>query len=138
MNTEAIKVINLMPKATSGSDEWQQWHIQLKKRFGKKSANMIFVKAWEARAGKNSAASSDELRAYMRDQGVDLDTTVLQDVIDSTSGITDFFGDVIKAGAITGYAITGIVVVGLAMLVFNIAKQPLEAAKIASNFMPGK
>ena len=136
MEFESLKEVSLIPKAASGAAAWKEWHIALKRRFGKKSANMIFVKAWEKRGGTASPAMTSDLRDYMKTQDVDLDTTVVQDIMDTGSDISNFFGDIIKTSAYMGMAISGIVVVGLAMLIFNIAKQPLEAAKVALQFTP--
>ena len=44
MNYKSYTVVSFIPKTDSEATEWIQWHKQLKKRFGKKKANLIFMK----------------------------------------------------------------------------------------------
>ena len=72
----------------------------------------------------------------MLDNGVKLDTTSIEDVLDTTSDTLDWIGDGLSMGRYFGIALGVIVVGGLGMLVYNIAKQPVKAAGAASNFIP--
>lgn len=125
-----------IPTKNSSSQAWIQWHKSLKSRYGKKEANAIFIKAWDLRGGAGSPASSIELRNYMEDNGVKLDTTSMEDALDSASGAIDWIGDGLSMGRYFGIALGVIVVGGLGMLIYNIAKQPIKAAGAASNLIP--
>lgn len=126
----------IIPNKQSSSQAWIQWHKALRARYGKKQANALFVKAWDMRAGKGTSASTNELREYMKSYGVVLDTTTMEDVVDTTNSGLDFMGDVFTVGKYMTLAVGLIVVGGLGLLVYNIAKQPLKAASTAANFTP--
>jgi hypothetical protein len=60
-----------VPHLQSNSQEWINWHLWLKKQFGKKEANEVFMLHW-GRIGQKSRANDSTLRAYMSSQGVDI------------------------------------------------------------------
>jgi len=131
--TDPTKIV---PNQQSSSQSWIQWHKAMKSRYGLKEANLLFVKAWDKRGGAGSKGSTNELREYMRDNDVKLDTTGLEDVLDTGSSVLDTIGGAFTAGRYISLAIGVIVLGGAAMLIFNIAKQPIKAAGAASNLMP--
>lgn len=126
----------IIPTKVSSSQAWMQWHKAMKGRYGKKEANILFVKAWDLRAGKGTDASTGELREYLKDNDVVLDTTTMEDVTDSVSSGLDFVGDFFTVGKYMTFAVGFIVVGGLAILIFNIVKNPIKSAQAASNFTP--
>lgn len=131
-----IPTIELIPTQQTSSAGWITWHKAMKSRYGLKQANYLFMKAWDKRAGTGSDASTVELRNYMKDNGVIIDTTTLEDVADSTSGGLDFIGDFFTVGKYMTLAVGLIVVGGLGLLVYNIVKSPLKSAGAAVNFTP--
>jgi hypothetical protein len=72
-----------IPTASSSSENWIQWHKELKRFFGKKTANSLWVFAWAKRGGKNAEANTSKTRVYMKSQGVNIDTTKLNSAFDS-------------------------------------------------------
>lgn len=98
-----------IPTVSSNTEEWVQWHRDLKKMFGKKRANSIWVLAWAKRGGVNSPANTNALSSYMEKQGVDVQRTTLEEIGESISDITSgiftfskwlFIGGMILAGII--------------------------------------
>jgi hypothetical protein len=88
------------------------------------------------RAGRGSSASTNELREYMKSNGVVLDTTTFEDVNDSINTGLDFMGDVFTVGKYMTLAVGVIVVGGLGLLIYNIVKDPIKSASTAANFTP--
>jgi len=130
-------ILNI-PNSHSTSATWIEWHKALRREFGKKKANYLFVQAWDKRAGAGSDASTNELREYMKDNGVTLDTTTLEDIGDTAISVKDFFGDIFEYGKIAGLVVGGMVIVSLGMILFNVAKNPVKAAETAMKFKTPK
>jgi hypothetical protein len=127
-----INPVQNIPNRSSASDHWIEWYKSLKGNFGKKQANMIFVKAWGLRGGAGSDASTVELREYMKSNGVTLDTTSIESIQDTVSGGLDSIGDFFTMGKWVGISLIVIVVGGLGLTVYNIAKQPIKAVRTAT------
>lgn len=72
-----------IPTASSTSENWIQWHKELKRVFGKKTANSLWIFAWTKRGGKNAEANTSKTRVYMKSQGVNIDTTRLNEALDN-------------------------------------------------------
>ena len=125
------------PKNRSESQAWIEWHKAMKSRLGKKTANAIFVKFWQQRAGKGSEASTVELRNYMEKQGVKLDTTAMEDFADISDSVTSGIGGFFSFAKYTGIALGVIIIGGLAMVVYNIGKEPVKAVNTAMKVKTG-
>lgn len=115
-----------VPTRQSPAEKWVAWHQSLKKNFGRKTANMIWVDAWEQRG--SSQANTVALREYMAKNGLEVTGSTWDDIKDFGSGVGDFIGDQFQMGQYTAWALTGIVLLGAGMLVYNIARQPFRAA----------
>ena len=126
----------IIPTKTSASQSWIEWHRAMRGRYGKKQANILFVKAWELRGGAGTSASTNELRQYMADNDVVLDTTTMESVTDTAYAGLDSVGDFFTMGKYVTIALGVIVIGGLGMMVYNIAKQPLKAGGEASKLNP--
>lgn len=98
-----------IPTASSKTEEWVQWHKDLKKMFGKKKANSIWVFAWAKRGGVNSPANTNALSSYMERQGVDVQRTSLEEIGESISEITSGIFTFGKWVVIGGMILTGII-----------------------------
>ena len=122
-----------IPTLASGSSAWQQWHSELVSDFGRKQANSLFMKAWGIRG--NSAANTLPLRTYLKGYGITLDESAWDKVVDTGGSIADTFGDVFKVGKYMGIGLGVIVLGGLAMIVYSIAKSPGEAIGTAAKVM---
>jgi len=90
-----------IPTASSSSENWIQWHKELKRVFGKKTANSLWVFAWAKRGGKNAEGNTSKTRVYMKSQGVNIDTTKLNEAFDN-----------VRATINQGLSITKWVVIG--------------------------
>lgn len=119
-----------IPQLNATSDVWINWHKVLKNNFGKKEANTLWIKAWYRRKGPNS--STNELRTYMHGQGIDIEKSYGESVMDSAFSFVDFFGDYLTLGKYVGIGLTVIIVGGLGMIVFNLAKNPAKNIGIAA------
>lgn len=125
----ALKPIVNVPPYNSKSETWIQFHKDLSSNFGKKVANSTWVKAWGIRG--NSSANNSDLREYLTKHGIIIDKSAWDSVIDEGSSISDAFSDMFSVGKYVSYALLGIMVVGVGMIVYNVAKNPVEAAKVA-------
>jgi hypothetical protein len=131
------RVIESIPSKSSGTAVWKEFHIQLKDNYGKKIANAVFVKAWEMRGGIDSPANSSELRQYLEKNGISIDKNGLATIIDSVTGIVDYFGDFMVAGKWITIGLTAVIALGIGVLVINIASKPIESANAAMRLRSG-
>ena len=90
--------VYMMPTTQAAGAEWIAWHKSLKARTGKSNANAAFVYVWGKRAGAGSSASTNSVREYMKTQGVELDTTKLEDITDFGYGVWDGIGSFLSIG----------------------------------------
>lgn len=130
MNLEKWKqhpVITSMPTKSSSGEAWKEWHIKLKRTLGKKNANFTWIKAWDLRGGKNSNASTNSLRSYMKDEGIEVDKTTIQSVTDFGGDALDFVGGVFNVGKWISLIVIGVVVGGLALLIWGLLKNPIKS-----------
>jgi len=124
-----------IPGYNAKSDAWIQWHKELKSNFGKKVANSLFLKAWGIRG--NSSANTNELREYLKKQGITLSGSAWDSIVDAGADIGDFFGDFLSISKYAGIALGVIVIGGIGMIVFNIAKDPVKAIGTAASLRTG-
>jgi len=122
--TGKADVISGMPQYNSQAENWIQWHQDLKSNFGKKIANGLWLKAWRIRG--NSTANTSDLRKYMTKQGVKIAESTWDSIVDVGVDITDGIGTIFQATKYVGIALGVIVVGGLAMVVYNLAKDPAK------------
>lgn len=122
MKTDITKSI---PTVNSKSEAWIQWHKDLKSNFGKKTANSLFVKAWSIRG--NPTANTSDLREYLEKQGIKIDKSAYDSLVDTGSGVTDFFGDIFHFSKVGGMVMGAIVIGGVGMIIYNLAKNPAKS-----------
>ena len=114
MRTDPSKMI---PTSDSTAEIWVNWHKALREWFAKNEANTHWLRFWNQRAGAGTDADTVNLRAYMREQGVDLTTTTLGQVTDSVAGVFDWFSDTIN---MTRIIIVIAAVTGIGLIAFFI------------------
>jgi len=85
-----------IPTNVATSEQWISWHNALSGWFSKKDANDYWIRFWHQRAGAGSQADTVELRAYMREKGVELTTDWSGSVADGISDIGAFISDTFK------------------------------------------
>ena len=124
------KVINSIPPFNSQAEQWIQFHKDLKSNFGKKVANSTWTKAWGIRG--NEKANTGDLRDYLGDNNIKISTSAWDDVVDFGSDVTDLFGDAFQVAKWSGIGLAVILVGGIGMLVFNIARRPAESIGLAA------
>ena len=115
-----------IPTATSKSENWIQWHKDLKKIFGKKKANSLWLYAWAKRGGINSSANDSVLREYMDSQGVDITTTALGELSDTIGNVLDFGFGIGKVMIIGTLSVVGLILIGILVKLFRNPNQQLN------------
>jgi hypothetical protein len=119
-----------IPTASSKSENWIQWHKDLKKVFGKKKANSIWLYAWAKRGGVKSSANTSVLRDYMDSQGVDVTTTSLGELSDSIGNVLDFGFGVGKVVIIGTLSVVGLILIAILVKLFRNPNQQLNISAI--------
>lgn len=119
-----------IPTASSNSENWIQWHKDLKRIFGKKKANSIWLYAWAKRGGTNSSANTSDLRKYMDGQGVDITTTSLGELSDKIGNVLGFGFGVGKVIVIGSLSIVGLIFIGILVKLFRNKNQQLNMSAL--------
>jgi hypothetical protein len=119
-----------IPSASSKSENWIQWHKDLKKIFGKKKANSIWLYAWAKRGGIKSPANTSVLRDYMDGQGVNITTTSLGELSDSIGNVLDFGFGISKVVIIGGLSVVGLILVAILVKLFRNPNQQLNISSL--------
>lgn len=130
MKPKQTAVINSIPPFNAKSEQWIQFHKDLKSNFGKKVANSIWVKAWGLRG--NTDANNTALRDYLGKNNIKIDTNAWDDIQDFGSDVTDFFGDIFTVAKWVGIGFAVILVGGIGLVVYNVAKNPAKSAGTAA------
>lgn len=116
------------PDRTSDSNAWLQWYKDLKDNFGRKLAVSAWTNWWGQQGG---IALSHDTRDYLAKQGIEVDATGLAKITDVADDIFGEIGSFFQMGKIATIAVLAIVLGGVGMLVFNIAKSPIATIKAA-------
>jgi len=115
-----------IPKDGSTQEEWISWHKALKSNFGAQNANALWIKAWKKYG--SPGANTNDLRTYASNQGIEISRDAWQTIYDKGIGITDYFGSFFQVAKYMGIALGVVIIGGIGMAVYNIAKQPGETA----------
>lgn len=130
-----IDVLENAPNQNSTAEEWKAWHEALKSHLGLKKANFYFVKVW-SRIGSNKA-NTVELREYLRKNGIEISRDAFNRITDLGADAVDFYGSLFKAGRTAAFALGGIAIIGIGMIVYNLAKNPVDSAGAIANARTG-
>lgn len=98
-----------IPTATSTDHQWISWHGQLKKVFGKKQANDVFLYAWSKRGSTDSKANTNALSNYAEKNGFDIERSTLSNIGEGISDFAGGFGSVMKWVWIGSLSIVGLI-----------------------------
>lgn len=133
MRTDPSKII---PTSADTAEMWIEWHKSLKKWFRKEEANQHWLRFWNQRGGAGSGADTYSLRSYMETQDVQLTTTTMGSITDSTMDAVDFVGDTFTwaRGLIIGGVIVGIGLIAF-YIIYSTTKGKTPAQMAAE--MPG-
>jgi hypothetical protein len=123
-----------MPSKISKSEEWIAFHKALA-RFGPKVANAEWLKFWADR--ETSQANDLALRTYLKTKGITISESAFDSAIDKGAGVLGFFGNMFSIGKYVGIGLAVVAVGGLAMIVYNVAKNPVGAAGAAIKLRTG-
>jgi len=127
------ELIRNIPSNTSSDVVWISWYDALRKTFGRKKANALFTANWDAQNGFTSDANTSDLRSHLKDKGgIEIAGSTLGEVKDKLIGVGDFFGDAFSIGKYLGLALGVIVVGGLGLFVYNVARKPESAVRIGT------
>lgn len=119
-----------IPTASSKAENWIQWHRDLKKMFGKKKANSIWLYAWAKRGGVKSSANTSTLRDYMDKQGVDVTTTALGELTDKIGNVLDFGFGVGKIIIIGGLSVVGLILLSILVKLLRNPNQKIDISAL--------
>jgi|TARA_Y100000114_G_scaffold157153_1_gene187469 hypothetical protein len=133
--------IRNIPSFTSSDNAWILWHENLKKVFGRKKANALYVANWDAQRGGSSSANTSKLRKYLEKNGIKISGGVIGDTGDFFGGVGDYFGDIFTVGKYLGIGLAVIVAISVGGLVVQIAfnrKTRGEAVDVAKALASAK
>lgn len=125
-------VVQLIPTKSSSSEEWGAWYDSMKSNLGKKKALMLFSMGW-AKRGKGTPANTAALRKKMGDEGFAIDTNGFGKLLDTANKGLDFVDDFFVAGKWMTITAGVVIVGGLGLMLYNIAKDPVRSAGAAAD-----
>lgn len=127
-------VLELIPKKSSGQEDWMTWYKTMKSKLGKKNAQVLWVKAWGKRGGKDSPANTLSLRKYMESEGIPIDGGgIISSAVDTASKGFDFFSDFFVAGKWMMIGSSVIIIGTVGLFLYNVAKDPVKSAGAAAD-----
>jgi hypothetical protein len=125
-------IISTMPvQGKSTATDWVQWYKTLKRNLPNSDAKALWVKAWAKRGDKTGF--NPAFRKEMGDEGIDIQTNTLGSIASAGKDVKDFFGSNIKIAQYAGVAVLIIIVGGAGLMIYNIAKNPIAAAKAGAD-----
>jgi hypothetical protein len=110
-----------IPTGASESQDWIQWHKDLKKLFGKKKANSVWTYAWSKRGGVDARANDRTLSNYMEKEGVDITRTSLAEL---SEGVLDFGSDIMTTSKWIWIISVGAISLILFRILWGLSKNP--------------
>lgn len=118
-----INPVKTIPTKTSPDQLWIEWHKALIRNFGKKTANMLFIQAWNKRGGVDAKANTTTLRGYLDEYGLSIEKGMLSSVADFGLGVWDSVTGMFAMGGKI-LLIIGIVILGtVAFIVYRVVKK---------------
>ena len=131
----SVDRIRNLPTNTDSDNVWIEWHNALKKVFGRKKANALYVVNWDAQNGYNSNANTTNLRKYLKKNGLEISGGFTGGIKDFGSGVGDYFGDFFTAGKYVAIGLAGVLAISVGGLIFQIAfnrKTRAEAIQVGT------
>lgn len=118
-----INPVKTIPTKTSPDQLWIEWHGALIKNFGKKTANMLFIQAWNKRGGVEARANTTTLRGYLSEYGLSIERGTMSAVADFGLGVWDSITGIFSIGSKI-LMVIGIVILGtVAFIVYRVVKK---------------
>ena len=126
------RIINI-PRNNSIDNVWITWYDALKSKFGRKKANSLFSANWDAQNGSGSDANTTTLRQHLQKVcKLDIKGSVAGEIKDKFFDVGNFLGDYITVGKYLGLGLGVILVGGVGLFVYNLAKDPDNAVRIGT------
>ncbi|SDM68995.1 hypothetical protein SAMN05421823_11965 [Catalinimonas alkaloidigena] len=130
-----------VPSTASTAAAWIEWHKALRARYGKPTANQLFLEAWQKRQkagflGLNDA-NTVELRDYLKKEGITLENGALdftEDLMDTVEGWLSFGSNL---GKFLTLAVVVVLLLLLVPLALQIGRNPKLILDAAKTFRPG-
>jgi hypothetical protein len=131
-----LNPVNIVPTRSSNSDEWIFWHQSLKKRYGKATANLLWVKAWNKR-GQSAESyfggpNTVRLRNYLEEQGIQIEGGLIGYYSDFFDSMDSFFVSTFNLGKYVSLVLLALVVIPIFIFMMNMARKPETALQLAS------
>ncbi|WP_299459072.1 hypothetical protein [uncultured Microscilla sp.] len=106
------ETIDNLPHESSSANHWIAWHKALKKRYGNKSANLLFSQAWEERG--EDYANTTQLRNYAKTQGMEIEgdsifSGVSDNVKNTWSSLNNGFAGIGASAALAILVVLGLI-----------------------------
>jgi len=114
-----------IPTENSTDFQWIGWHKALKQRYGLKTANTLFLEAWRER--NNSSANTTNLRNYLTKNKINVNKSAWDYVADFGDDTGDIISGFFGFGKFITYSLVIILLVGIAMVVLWIGRNPAQA-----------
>jgi hypothetical protein len=123
------QILSNTPTGKSTAGDWINFHESLTSVIGKKNANEVFKSYW-SKLGNNSA-NTGELRNYLKDNGINLESgNYIGNIVDFSYDIGDSFSSFLSTTKYVAFGIAAIIIIPLGIALFNVAK---SAGTIATN-----
>ncbi len=118
---------------------WMEWHKVLKRKFGQKTANSLFMKAWDKNIKEDSDANTSDLRMWAKDEGMYIESdSVIGDLKDFRAGIGDYIGDFFKLGKYAAIGTVCVVGVMLILIAIKVGRDPAGAFRKVVDIKSGR
>jgi hypothetical protein len=128
---QKLKAIQTMPTVKSSDADWIRWSDFVIGKYGSGLGKQIFINVWEKRGSRN--ANTRAIRQHLKDKyNIVINESVWDNVVDAGGSIADSVSSVLKVGKYATLAVGVIVIGGLAMIIFNIGKDPAKAVGAAT------
>ncbi len=134
IDANKIKAIEVMPNINSVDKDWIGWIDFVVSKYGSGVGKQMFIDAWQKRGSRN--ANTRMIRTHLKSQyNIEIDESVWDNIVDKGGDLGDSISNVLKVGKYVTIAVGVIVLGGLAMIVFNVGKNPIKAVGTATKFI---
>lgn len=125
-----VNIERFIPTKSSNTEQWCAFYNELKSRYGKTDADLIFTKTWQKRRGGNV-----NINEVIKCTKLELDRTVLEDIAAYPSTLRSAlsFGKGVTSTVV--YAGIGIGVIFLGVAIYKFAKSKPYNAGLPINIL---
>jgi hypothetical protein len=136
-----VDPIKNLPDRDSLDEEWISWRESLDV-FGKKQANLLFIKAWKKRSDKGNfivsgKANTERLRDYLEKRGIKIEKGIADYTVSFADEVEGFFKSALNMGKYTGIACGVVVLLIIMAVIYTLFKNPDYIVKGAAAYATG-